>query len=379
MTVTFEELMTPVPQSEVLAASIEVAQDLELPVTSWQETSVAREMMYISAQTGANVSAALTPIARGGLLDYAEGPWLTLLAAQQFDVTRIQSTFATGNIRLSNSTATPHTFAAGDVRLINDQTGATYTNQTGGTLAASPGTLTLEFSADEPGSASDFTSGQTLTLVVSIPGVTASWVADLLGTDEELDPALRQRCRDSLGRASPNGPAAAYDYFAKSTLRPDGTNVGVTRTRRIEANATVYVYVADPDGVVTSEDVELIQENIDANCVPTGFTAVVASASTLAIAISMTLTPSPTSTEDQATTQTRITAAIADYFSTIGVGGDDAASFRGVYLSTLITIIRVAAGSAVVDVTLSLPAADVALAVNQVPVISGTPTYVWAA
>jgi phage-related baseplate assembly protein len=214
-------------------------------------------------------------------------------------------------------------------------------------------------------------------MITTLDGVTVSYGTDMLGQDDELDPALRQRCRDALGRASPNGPAAAYDYFAKSTLRPDGTNVGVTRTRRIESNGTVRSYVADADGVIVSGDVAYIQSTVDLNCVPTGFTAIVESAATLAVPLEISLTRAPGTTDEQAEVAARVTAAIAEYFSTIPVGGDDAASFRGIYISTLITIIRVAAGPGVVNAVVTLPAADVALAVNQVPIISGAPSYSW--
>jgi len=375
MTLTFEDLMQSVPVEQIVQATLDVAEDLELPVTAWQEGSAAREIIYIDATNLAGFSTSITPIARGGLLDYADGDWLTLLAKQVFDVDKILSSAATGNIRLNNAGAVPYTLDPGDVRVLNETTGATYTSASGGTLTAS-GTLVLDFVADSPGTAGNLVSTDTLSLITTLDGVTPVFDATLLGQDEELDPALKQRCRDSRGRASPNGPASAYDYFAKSTVRPDGTNVGVTRTRRIETNATVRLVVADADGEVIPSDVELIQSTVDLNCVPTGFTAIVQSATLNGITIAVTLTRSPTATELQATIEARVTAAIAEYFSTIGVGGDDAASFRGVYLSTLITVIRVAAGPSVVNAVITSPAADVPLATTEVPVVSST-SYAW--
>jgi phage-related baseplate assembly protein len=375
-TITFDELMTPIPVETFVQQSLDVAVDVGLPVTAWQELSTARELIYIDSTSCAVLSAAQIPAVKGGLLDYAEAGWLTLLAEQVYDVDRILASAATGTMVLTNSGDSPHTIAAGDIRVLNEDSESTYTNTSGGTLSIG-GTLALEFRADVDGTASDVTSASGLSMITTLDGVAVSYGSDMLGQDDELDPALRQRCRDALGRASPNGPAAAYDYFSKSSLRPDGTNVGVTRTRRIESNGTVRVYVADADGVITGGDVAYIQSTVDLNCVPTGFTAIIESAATLAVPLSIALTRAPGTTDEQAEVESRVTAAIAEYFSTIPVGGDDAASFRGIYISTLITIIRVAAGPGVVNAVVTLPAADVALAVNQVPIIIGAPSYGW--
>lgn len=374
---SFETLMTPVTSEEFLASELQIAGQLSLPETAWQPISVGREILYINASMLESQSVALTPIARGGLLDYAEGGWLTLLADQVYEVTRIESSFATGQIRLNNSLGTPHTFAAGEVRILNSTTGKTYTSTTGGTLTGS-GTLVLDYSADEPGTDSNLTSTDSLSLVTAIPGVTAAYVADLIGQDEESDQALRIRCRESNAKASPNGPLDAYNYFAKSTLRPDGSNVGVTRTNVIQGNGTITVYVADADGTVITGDVDLVQENLNANCVPTGFTVITASAATKDIAIVMELVQAPSSTAAQSDLEELVTAAIAGYFSTVAVGGDKSLSFQGVYLSTLITLTRVACGDNVVDVVISAPAADVALLANEVPVIDGTISFTWS-
>lgn len=374
--VTFDELMVPITRDQFVESMLQILADLGLPTTAWQELSAVREYIYATANSDAILSDSITPAARAGLLDYAEGQWLTLTADQEYDVERIVSTFATGDIRLTESDGDPHTFAAGDVRVLNEMTGKTYTNTEGGTLTAN-GTLDLAFIADEPGSASDLVSGQTLSLLTAIPGVTPSYVADLLGQDEEADQSVRDRCRDSMAKASPNGPAAAYDYYAKSALRPDGTAVGVTRTKRVEANATVTLYCADADGGISAPDVAIVQDVIDLNVVPTGFTAIVAAASTLAVSLAFTLYRSPTATASEASLETLINAAIASYFSSIPVGGDPSLSFQGIFVSTLIQRIRNAAGANVVDVVVTLPASDQALANNQVPVVSGSIAYTW--
>lgn len=376
MTVTFEELMQPITAEEFLESEISVAADIGLPTTAWQELSVVREMLYVDAHSCAQVSSSTNPTVRGGLLDWAEGPWLTLLADQVYDVQRIVSDFASGTMTLGDTTGAPYSFDPGDIRVLNEDTDTTHTNTTGGTIPAN-GTVSVTMLADSPGTESNVTSASTLSLITSLPGRTVAYLTDLIGQDEELDPALRQRCRDSLGRASPNGPAAAYDYFAKSAVRSDGTTIGVTRTRRVESNGTVTLYVADADGVVISTDVDFILAAINLNCVPTGFTALVYSATLLPVALAMTLTRDPNSTESDAAVEARITAAIIELFSIVPVGGKDSDSFKGVRISTLITTVRVAGGSAITDVVFSAPSSDIALALNEVPSVDGSISYLW--
>jgi uncharacterized phage protein gp47/JayE len=374
--VTFDELMVPITRDQFVESMLQILADLGLPTTAWQEVSAVREIIYAAANSDAILSDSITPAARAGLLDYTEGDWLTLTASQVYGVARILATIATGDIMLTESDGTPHTFAAGDVRVLNEDTGKTYTNTEGGSLSAN-GTLTIAFAADEPGSGSDLVDGQTLSLITAIPGVAPSWVADLLGQDQETDAALRDRCRDSMAAASPNGPRDAYDYFAKSTLRDDGTAIGVTRSKTVEANATVTVYVADADGAITSPDVAFIQDNIDLHVVPTGFTGIVLSASTLGISVALSLRRTVDASSSQAGLETLITAAIASYFSSIPVGGETSQTFHGVFKSTIVQRVRNAGGDNVADVVVTLPAADVALANNEVPVISGSVAYTW--
>jgi uncharacterized phage protein gp47/JayE len=373
---TLEELFTPLTRDQVLASELEVATQLGLAVTAWQPTSIAREILYVNAQMVSNFSVTTSATARGGYLEYASGQWLTLLADQLFDVQRIESSFATGPILLTNAGSTPYTIAAGDVRVLNVTTQTTYTNSSGGTLTAS-GTLALDFIADEPGADSTLTSTDTLSLVTSLPDVTPSWVADLIGTNEETDTALRARCRSSNARVSPNGPADAYNYYALTATRPDGTAIGVTRTNVFQGNGTVYVYIADADGVVVSGDVAYVQDTLNANVTPMGFTVYTSSAVVLPVAIAMTLTKAPTATASNTEIEALITAAITAYFSEIPVGGNKTLSFGGIYLSTLVTLSRGAAGESVVDCVITGPAANVPLAANQVPVIDGTIAFTW--
>src|SRR5687767_8453044 len=101
--VTFDELMVPITRDQFVESMLQVLADLGLPTTAWQELSEIREFIYAVANSDNILSDSITPAARAGLLDYAEGQWLTLTASQEYGVDRIESTVATGDIRLTES------------------------------------------------------------------------------------------------------------------------------------------------------------------------------------------------------------------------------------------------------------------------------------
>jgi phage-related baseplate assembly protein len=374
------ELLKPVPTETVVEQSLAIAAALDLPVTAWQPISVAREIIYINSQLVHDQSIVLVngPVA-GGFLSYATGEWLTLCAYEIFDTERNDASSATGIITLVNASGVPFPVTPGSVRVLNESAQKTYTCSTGGTVPAMGELSTIEFIADEPGSDSNLTGSDILSLVATVPGVTPRYYQDLIGQNRESDKALELRSREANAKASPNGPSDAYEYYAKTTLRPNGSLVGVSRTNKIEGNGTVTMYLADPDGALNPADRDYVFDNVNSNVVPTGFTLLIPSPSCveLPIDLAMMLTPNPESSASHADVESRIRTAVAAYLSSIDIGGNKAQSFQGVYWDTLVTIIRVAAGDDVLSVNLIMPSASVALTSIQAPV-SGTFSFAWA-
>lgn len=373
---TLPELVVQIPVETIFSQSLGIAAGIGLPESAWQPISIGREIIYINAQIASNFSLVMQQgVAAGGFLTYATGDWLTLCAHEIFDTDRIESSSATGKIRLRNASAVPWTFLAGGARVLNKTSNKTYTSTVGGTVPPGGYIDTTDFLADEPGTASNLTAGDVLQMVGTVPGVTPEWLQNLIGQDEETDPRLRTRSREANAKASPNGPGDAYNYFAKTTPRPgapDGVFIGVTRTNVVEGNATVTVYCADADGPLITSDRDLVFAYINGNVVPTGFTVIVPdpSCAVNSITLEIGLVPNPESSASRSDTEAAITNAVVAYFSIIEVGGDKAQSFQGIYRDTLIQLIRNAAGSAVLSVSLVLPATDVPLSSNEVPALA---------
>lgn len=372
---TLSELYTPFTREDVLAVQLEVAAAVELPITAWQSGSVGREILEICAQSVANFSVTSSSAASGGLLAYASGAWLTLLAFDRYEVEREDATFGTCAEVLTNTSAVSYTLAAGDMRFYNTRTGKTYTSTTGGTLApgnVTPTTLTLTIQADESGSPSNAAIGEISGIVTPLFGVTGTNTNVLVGSDEETDDALRVRCTESLAKASPNGPSDAYNYFAKSATRSDGTNIGVTRTNLDQGNGTVYVYVADASGPIEATDLADVDEEIQLNCVPTGLTAITYNATGVTVNVAATIYLRRTSSLTAAQVTTLITDQLTAYFAAAPIGGYVAGGVGAIFTDALTGQIY-ESSTDIIRPLLTAPSADVELAVSEVAVL-GTVT-----
>lgn len=368
---TLDDLYAAKSREEVLAVILEVAQALGLPTTAWQSGSVGRMLLEICAQSGANFSESSVPAASGGLLDYAAAAWLTLNVSQRYDVDRQEATFGTCTERLTNTSAVSYTLAAGDMRFYNTRSGKTYTSTTAGSLGpgnVTPTTLDLTIQADEAGSDSNASIGEISGIVTPLFGVTATNTDVLVGNDEETDEALRERARESMAKASPNGPSAAYEYFAKSATRTsDGSNIGVTRVNVDQGNGTNYVYVADASGPIDTADLADVDTAIQDNCVPTGLTAVTANATAVTVPIQATIYLRRGSTLTVAQLTELVTDRLTDYFALAPIGGYQAAG--GFIFTSAISGEIYESTNDIVRVNLTSPSADVELDPNEVGVL----------
>lgn len=370
---TLNELFTPLTRDQVVASMIDVAEQLGLPITAWEAGSVGREILEICAQMVANQTQTGAVAAAGGLLSYATGLWLTLLAYELYEVERTPATAGTGDLNMTNASGVTYTLAAGDVRGVNRTTGATYTSTTGGTLNSGGGTLTVTLVADLPGTDSNASAGEIDTLVTPLLGVTVTNPNAIVGTNEMTDAELVTLCRESVAKASPNGPQDAYSYFAKTTERSTGVLVGVTRVTVVQGNGTNYVYLASADGIVEASDVALVNTRIQTNVVPTGFTAVVSSATAQNVDVTATVYLALSSTLTNAEAQAAILEKLLAYFATIPVGGFSAGlQTNAIFLEAIIGQIFQAIPGQIVQVELTAPLADIGLSNNSVAVLTSS-------
>jgi uncharacterized phage protein gp47/JayE len=321
---SFADLLTTKTLAQWKASIVNVASLVGLQTENWAEGGYTRTLVALFAQLLTTAGQVVQIIAAGGLLDTAEEDWLTLLAKNVFNVDRIVATYgsAPNALTLTNAGGGIFFYEAGDIIVAHASTGKTYRNTTGGTLGAG-GTLVVDLAAEEAGSDSNAGVGTITVLVTTSLGVTCTNTVALVGLDEETDPALRQRCRDSIALLALGGIKRAYEFIAKSATRDDGTAIGVTRVRvgTPPGDGTVDVFVAGAAGAVPAPDVVDIQDAFDETVTPYGFDATAISATNLSVTAPCTIwIPSALGLSD-ADAKQLVFDALEAYVEALPIGG----------------------------------------------------------
>jgi hypothetical protein len=375
------DLLSAETADEVLATFLSVGTALGLPVTAWQRLGVARSILATVAQKGADLSDIISEIAAGGFLDFAAavtpegGPgWLDLVAQEVYGQTRSPATFARGPERFTNSSGVSYgPFAVGELHVSSTSTGQTYSNAVPIVSIPAGGFVDADVVADNPGAVGSAAPTAIDNMVTPLTGVTCSNAAALTGTDVQSNANLVVQCRASLAALSPNGPKDAYNYFARRSVRGDGTIIGVTRTVTVTdpALGTVDVYVATANGPVAGGDLPFVDAAIQTQAVPLATTATTHNTVANAVTVAGTIKITSTNLTDPQLTDL-IAAQLTRYFGLVPIGG-----FSGVvYAEGIRSQIAFALSGIFVTCTLTTPVGDVALAQNEVPTLVPNPVFV---
>lgn len=381
--VSLSSLIAAVSKEAILSKLLTIASALGLSTESWQPGDPTRTLFAALSQMDEDREVLVIDLVKSGFLDLASGIGLTLLARYLFLVERRTATYATSTIRLTNGSGAFHNFDAEDLTFRNSATGKTFRNTTGGTLASGIGqTLDLEIKAEEGGSDSTSAVGEIDELVYAVANVSAVNTTAAVGTDEESDPDLRERCRAKLQSISVAGPRGGYHYAAVTPELNGGA--AVTKTREVPDSDVghVDVYLAGPAGAVSSDDRDLVEEAIETWATPLCIDVTVASAENFVQAVTYTLWLYDTAAETTAQIEEKIEDALLEAFKTRPIGGDvispDPTGF--IYKDWIEAQIIRAVSPHGFKVTVSTPAADVALNINQVASLGAvTATINWVA
>jgi hypothetical protein len=385
MAASLDQLTKPLTVAECKKAIYDVLAAVGVSTTGWFSGAVIRTMIAAVAIVLAAFSRLQANIAKMGFLELAEGLWLTLVARYVYGVERIEATFATGEVTLTNTGGGEYPFGVDDLVFLNPTTKKTYRNISPGTVHALE-TLTIAVRAVEAGSASIATPGTITQMETPLPGVTCTNAASVIGRDDELDPDLRLRCSEKLGALSPNGPADAYAFVARNAKFVDGASVGVTRLRVVrDGFGNVYVYCATDAGVLSgtvgdlTTPLGIVDEAIQTQTVPLSVTGHVASATPVAIPVIYQAWVYDTvgiSVDDFAT---KAAQKLALFMAAQPVGGNVIGFALGKVYDEGIKGAILDAGkvgtdpkqSEVFRVELITPSGDTSLQANEVPVLGG--------
>lgn len=385
---SLSDLTTPASRADVQASIYRVLGIMGVNTTAWGAGSVVRTMTVAVSAILSAFSSLQAQIASSGFLDLAEGNWLTLVAKYVYDVDRIEASFATGTLTLSNSGGGIYIVDPGDLIVATPTTpdprsGRTYRNDTGFTLGAGA-TITVPITAVEAGSDSTAAAGSITALVTSLLNVTCSNPNALVGLDEETDAALRVRCSEKLGALSPMGPWDAYTYAARNAHRSTGEPCGITRTRTLkDGYGNVTLVVGSATGTVTgtigdlATDLGAVDEAIQTLAAPLAVTAHTQSATAVSQAVTCELWAYNTSGLNDTQIALAVQAALATFTAKQPIGGNTLtpADTTGYVWNDAIKAAISGVLPQIFHVVITVPAGDVALTLTQVMTLGAvTPT-----
>jgi len=372
------DLTTARTEAEAKQAIYDVLATLGLPTTSWKPGAWIRTIVAVFAKSYAGLTELTASIAAGGFLSLAKGDWLTLVAQYVYGVERDPGSFATGNLQFTNSAGGIFSGGPGDLVAVNPSTGKAYRNTAAFAIGSLATNVLVAFQAVELGSASTSTAGTITTLGTPLPGVSITNTAALVGLDVERDVDLVVRCSEKLGMLSANGARDAYAYLARST-KINGISVGVTRVKTIpDGVGGVDVYVADKTGTFTgtigdpTTPLGAVDEAIQSQCAPLAITARTHAATPHVIHITYELWVRRTSLSN-AQIIANVSKQLTDWLATAPIGGFDVGAGGKIFLGGIRTVIGATELVDVIDVAVTVPAADVSIGATEAPVL-GTPT-----
>src|SRR5882757_9271594 len=100
---TFQQLITPITEDDMLQVFLTSLAGKGLPTIAWQSGGLIFSILKIEAKAIVDLVSLISEVAKGGLLDYATGDWLTLLAQSAYQLTRNPTVFAAGGIEVAVS------------------------------------------------------------------------------------------------------------------------------------------------------------------------------------------------------------------------------------------------------------------------------------
>jgi phage-related baseplate assembly protein len=368
---TLAELTTPMTADEAKASIYAGLAASGVRTTAWKPGATVRTIIAVLALVLAAFSRLQANLAKGGFLETATGQWLTLVAYYVYGTTRSPGTFASGVVTFDNAGGGVYTGGIGDLVVRSSATNKTFRNTASFTIGALATGVQIPFAAVELGSASTAPALTIDELVTTLSGVACSNALALVGTDEETDIDLRTRCSAKLGSLSPRGAKDAYQYVARSAKRADGTPIGITRVSALsDGSGGVDVYLATASGGVTGDafdpltDLGAVAADIWTQAEPLAVTAVVQSASIVTIPVTYEWWVRGADGPRVVDLEELPPIDLAAYLSQVPIGGDGGF----VRVSALAAVIG-GARSDTTRVVITVPAADVAIAIDEAPAL----------
>lgn len=359
MPLLLADLQTPLTRDDIRPILEENLEDLDFPVTAWQDESAARAFLETQAALGAVLSERVAELSKQGFLSTAEADYLTALVASHYDEDRNPAVAAVFDVSFANSGGITHTPAIGEI-LLRDEDGQVFVNTTAPTLTAGA-TVDVTVRAQTAGAAGNI-EAQTLELVTPLAGVVATFDGTFTtaGADAESDPKLRERARSKWATLQVEKVAAGVLNLARNAAEAiHGVAIDDDNPR---GPGTVDVYLAAQNATAGGSDVIQVQAALDEAFFGNGVVSKLVqafAAPTVDQALVATIYARGVTATDL---EPVLTAAWEDFLTTIPVGGFDLSPGPSNTIPRAMIISALArAHDGVLAVDLTTPAADVSV------------------
>lgn len=329
---------------EIFTLLLEVAELVGLPVTTWRPGDPTRTQFRGLARKLESADAIQSELAKANFItgpegERAEGDWLKLRVKDVYGVEAEEATFSTPSVVLDNTGGGLFELDAQGLVVSASSTGATFRNQSAVTINPSETGVLVSLVADVAGAAGTVGVDEIDTIVSpALTGVEIASSTAAIGADAQSDVGLIEQALATLGALSPNGPADAYEFVARSEALTGIAGVARAKADGDSTDGTVTVYVAAATAALDAPSVAAIQAACDVWAQPLCSDATVVAGTPHTVSVTYALTPAHPQAQDA------LEAALDAFYASVDFGGQISAS-------ALESIAHVVCGSTLISAT----------------------------
>lgn len=258
---TLQQLRNTVTRSQALEWLLTVLTSLGFETTGWQNGRIQKTLLLTVSTLGSDFTELVKATVEFGFLAFATGEPLNEYSKSRFNRAKDPAVATEGPAKLTSTASIPYTIDPGQLIASTTNGAQQFRNTTGGTLAAGPSTLTLQWKAITKGAAGNVGLGAINRLLTPLAGVTVSndtgnpWYT-VTGRDEESDASVRSKDIGQWSQLSVEHIAEWYEAVAR--------NAGAAKVALDDQNprgpGTINVYSAGEANLLSTEEMETIQE-----------------------------------------------------------------------------------------------------------------------